>query len=236
MRSKNFQNLVIGIIACISIIALIVACLAFNKSQQLKENYYSEIKIINVGLPRTGTTSFHKFCKLNNLKSIHAKGVQNDYGISGGPGLVDIKQFRKNGKGKIYNILQKYNAFSDIPYPVIIEELVKFYPDYKLIATTRDFNSWKRSMLKFARGCTKSCRGAGADVIPSYYLNKDTWNSEDLIKIYHKHMALLDKYNIEKIDLNLSNDEKVKKLRKFFPVNNSNYYHLNSDGTFEGHN
>ena len=49
-------------------------------------------------------------------------------------------------------------------------------------------------------------------------------------------MALLDKYNIEKIDLNLSNDEKVKKLRKFFPVNNSNYSHLNKDGTFEGHN
>jgi len=80
MRSKNFQNLVIGIIACISIIALIVACLTFNKSQQSNE-YYKNLgpnhthgqcvvsdkeSIIFILIPKNGSTLLRNYIKNNH--------------------------------------------------------------------------------------------------------------------------------------------------------------------------
>lgn len=80
------------------------------------ENY--EKKIFCIGLARTGTTSLHEILKSLGLKSNHFAG--------------EIL-YQDN-----WNIINKYDAFSDTPIPFIYKKLDSLHPGSKFILTTRN--------------------------------------------------------------------------------------------------
>src|SRR5262245_49667382 len=92
------------------------------------------MRILGVGLSKTGTTSLHRaLCRLG-FKSLHFDDQRlNDVIV----GTNDTPDFRR------YDDL---DAVLDIPAACFFEELMHAYPDCKCILTVRDENQWWRSI------------------------------------------------------------------------------------------
>jgi hypothetical protein len=94
-------------------------------------------RIFGVGMHKTATSSLHSAFQLLGLKSWHwphahaAKALWNQVSSAG-------RSFE----------LEKYYALSDLPIPVLFEELDKSYPGSKFILTTRDEGAWLSSVQK----------------------------------------------------------------------------------------
>ena len=73
-------------------------------------------KIFNLGLPKTGTTSFHNLMEAVNIKSVHDKNYRED--IDSFSGLISHKY----------------------------EELYERFPDSKYVLTIRDEKDWLQSV------------------------------------------------------------------------------------------
>jgi Sulfotransferase domain len=97
-------------------------------------------RIFGVGLHKTATTSLHGAFQLLGFKSGHwnnahwSKAVWNQMSSAG-------RSFE----------LEKFYALSDLPFPVLFEELDKSYPGSKFILTTRDEGAWLTSVQKHFR-------------------------------------------------------------------------------------
>jgi hypothetical protein len=75
------------------------------------------MKIINIGLPRTGTYSLTFALKILGFKTIHYPNEINS--------------------------IEEYDAATEVRFSY--DELNEFYPESLFIYTTRDLNSWIRS-------------------------------------------------------------------------------------------
>lgn len=83
-------------------------------------------KIFGIGLQRTGTTSLNRALRILGYNSIDAPfGLYPDLDSS---------------------IIEKYDAFTDNPIPLLYQRLDKEYPGGKFICTTRDVDSWLKSV------------------------------------------------------------------------------------------
>ena len=95
-----------------------------------------EEKVFAIGLSRTGTTSIHRCLKTLGYNSAHffnpvSRAVLQD------------------------SDFHLFNAFSDSPICVSFERLFHRFPKSKFILTTRDLESWTRSIkrhMEFVRG------------------------------------------------------------------------------------
>jgi hypothetical protein len=93
-------------------------------------------KIFCVGFHQTGTTILEK--ALNTLV----------YKVKGPFGVSD-KKIRVNTLIKAKNIIPKYDAFQDNPWPILYKVLDSAYPESKFILAIRDSNSWIKSQIKY---------------------------------------------------------------------------------------
>ena len=97
--------------------------------------------IVNVGLPRTGTTSFSRALELLGLRSLHIwKRAELD------PTLLTRL---KSNDPRLRRFLAQYHALSDTPFYALRNVFERHYPDALLVHTTRPKDDWIRSKLNF---------------------------------------------------------------------------------------
>jgi hypothetical protein len=102
-------------------------------------------RIFGIGMHKTGTTSLDKAFRVLGFSALHwgtalkAREIWTDIQEDGHSGVIDGTS--KDGKGAHY-------AFSDLPFPLIYEELDRAYPGSKFILTMRDEEKWLRSVEK----------------------------------------------------------------------------------------
>lgn len=115
-------------------------------------------RIFGIGLSRTGTSSL---CSI--LNSLGIKCCHFPLGIFAHPQfIVSNYQFVKSRNYNSYSnwildkerillykklhLLESYQAFCDLPIPLYMEDLKNNYPDSYFIYTTRNVESWLKSM------------------------------------------------------------------------------------------
>ncbi len=106
------------------------------------------MRLLCLGLGRTGTTSLRV--------ALHELGYSTYHGWSlmeNPPDCVLWKEAltaKYEGEGKLYgreefdSMFCDSDAVLDIPGSLFTEELIRAYPDAKVIVTTRDLDSWYR--------------------------------------------------------------------------------------------
>ena len=99
------------------------------------------LKVIGTGFGRTGTMSL----KLA-LEELGFGNCYHMYELIQHPG--DLPYFEKAKKGEAVDWDELFNGYqSAVDFPIILfyEDLIKKYPDAKIIQTTRDPESWYKS-------------------------------------------------------------------------------------------
>lgn len=133
--------------------------------------------IVNVGLPRTGTKSFHEALQLLGLTSMHIWHKAEH----------DAKVFNdaKINLGCTRSTLSSFHGFSDTPFYALREPIERFYPWTSVVHTTRNKDSWLRSMIRHKLA-------GGAFLRDMYGLPQqpyDTSHLELLSNLYDRHHA-----------------------------------------------
>lgn len=92
-------------------------------------------KVFCIGFHKTGTTSMK--VALETL----------GYRVTGPNGVRD-PEIGKNVLSMASELVQRFDAFQDNPWPVLYRELDRRYPGSKFILTLRDEESWIRSQVR----------------------------------------------------------------------------------------
>ncbi|KAK2596213.1 hypothetical protein QQS21_006361 [Conoideocrella luteorostrata] len=124
----------------------------------------SKIQVIGAGLPRTGTASFSRALEILLSGPVYHGGTQitigPEYEIKTWMQIASQWPFRddtteKHNMNLIAGRLDGFVASNDYPVLAYIPQLVKLYPDAKIICTTRDVDSWAKSMDAVAKAASQ---------------------------------------------------------------------------------
>jgi hypothetical protein len=94
------------------------------------------MKILGVGLSRTGTLSLHSAAKILGFSSLHYDTVRLNDIIDGSNPHPDFRRY------------DDVDAVMDLPAAYFYEELIAAYPKCKCILTLRDVDSWWKSVSR----------------------------------------------------------------------------------------
>ncbi|MHA1337445.1 MAG: sulfotransferase family protein, partial [Promethearchaeota archaeon] len=152
-----------------------------------------EEKIFGIGLSKTGTSSLDSALKVLGFKTKHYPQI--------------------NG---LYEMVDKYDALTDVPIVLNFKKLDKEYPNSKFILTIRDIDSWLKSCkLHFSRVEKNNIKSEIRKLI--YGVNG--WDEESFKKAYHKHFDDVKNYFKNRPEdlliLNIIKGEGWEKLCKF---------------------
>jgi hypothetical protein len=194
------------------------------------------MKIFNISFHKTGTSSFHNlmnqskkksfhnvgyFCKsIMNFENCYKNNIVNNYSNKN----IDLHPKIKLDKFISYkhldNLIDEYDAFSDMPFCYLYEYLDKTYPESLFIYIVRDDEEWYQSINNHSKkysNMRKLIYGYGAA-----YENKNKYIS---VKKTHSNEVtkyFKDKDNFLKINLHdpiigekICNFCKFKKILSF---------------------
>ena len=102
------------------------------------------IKVFNLGLPRTGTTSWHMYMQSARLNSLHS-----NHGEINKLYPHELQKFRSGAPSAVDVLIEQFDSMGDLPWYDLAEELVgrsSQHPDWRFVASTRDVSSWIRSI------------------------------------------------------------------------------------------
>ncbi|KAJ8120758.1 hypothetical protein ONZ43_g2615 [Nemania bipapillata] len=118
-----------------------------------------KLQVIGAGLPRTGTTSFSQALSILLDGPVHHCGTQiskgESYNIKTWTRILKHTPIR-SAEDEAYvlkelsQLMDGYVAVTDTPACVFVPELMKLYPDAKVICTIRDSDKWAESLDKTA--------------------------------------------------------------------------------------
>ena len=91
-------------------------------------------KVFCLGFHKTGTTSLAEALK------------QLGYRVTG-PNGVNDPNIEKNVLPMAYDLIEKFDAFQDNPWPIIYKKIDKNYPDSKYILLLRNSDAWIKSII-----------------------------------------------------------------------------------------
>jgi sulfotransferase family protein len=92
-------------------------------------------KVFGIGFHKTGTTSLALALK------------QLGYSVTG-PNGVNDPNISQNAHLMVRELVEKFDAFQDNPWPILFKELDAWYPNSKFVLTLREPESWIRSQVK----------------------------------------------------------------------------------------
>ena len=174
------------------------------------------MKIFNFGLPKTGTFSFHRFLFNNGIRSIHTNDgfIEHIY-------PDDYYKFKNNERSILDYIIDKNDAFGDLPWYSLSEEIIKKYREKSLFfVTTREARLWAKSIVKI------HCHMFTSQEISSYHsevfcglITKNSIASDKkLINFFNEYnekiIEFSKKHNVEVQFLKLDDIEGIKKILK----------------------
>lgn len=186
------------------------------------------MKIFNFGLPRTGTTSFHRYMLSNSFNSVHTNNgfinicFPDDYYNF----LNDIDL----SNNYISCHINKYDVFSDLPWYSVklrnkIIQKYKDDPNVYFVYTIRDKKSWIKSIRKIIPHINQSASKQFHEM--EYNGNLSELNDDQLDIFYDKFYSEL-KADSNIHELSLDNIDVLKNtLNKLFNTNiNMEYPHV----------
>ena len=150
--------------------------------------------IVNVGLPRTGTTSFAAATELLGFRSLHVwSEAQHDARVYG--------ELLENSPSS-RRFLGQFNSLSDTPFYGLRAHFEKHYPATVLCYSTRNRDAWVESMVNYRTGGGEYlARLYGVDP-PPYHADR----LDDLRYIYDQHHRLVCS-GLPVIDLDSGDDD-----------------------------
>lgn len=92
-------------------------------------------KVFCIGFHKTGTTSLAVALEMLGYRVTGPNGVRDP----------DIAE---NVLTMVHDLVPKYDAFQDNPWPIIFKELDRAYPHSRFILTLRDPQSWIKSQVR----------------------------------------------------------------------------------------
>jgi hypothetical protein len=94
------------------------------------------MKILGVGLSRTGTLSLHSAAKILGFISLHFDTIRLNNVIDGSDTRPNFRRY------------DDVDAVMDLPAAYFFDELIVAYPECKCILTVRDLDQWWRSISR----------------------------------------------------------------------------------------
>jgi Sulfotransferase domain len=94
------------------------------------------MKVLGVGLGRTGTLSLHRAFQILKFKSIHYDQERLNDVLDGSNTRPDFRRY------------DDVDAVTDIPTGYFYREVLAAYPDCKAVLTVRDVDSWWASSIR----------------------------------------------------------------------------------------
>ncbi|KAJ4354351.1 uncharacterized protein N0V89_006086 [Didymosphaeria variabile] len=118
------------------------------------------MRVLVLGMCRTGTSSIRLALRKLGYKTHHMDAVieedptqlpywQEAVEVTFFPDQqrqVHLRGQPPYGRAEFDKLLANYDAVTDFPCALYAEQLVKAYPDAKVVLTNRDYDSWARSM------------------------------------------------------------------------------------------
>ncbi|PTB42446.1 hypothetical protein M441DRAFT_191146 [Trichoderma asperellum CBS 433.97] len=119
-----------------------------------------EMEVLVLGMPRTGTLSILSAFKILGYKPFHASMMdQYPYQL---PLYTEALQAKYEKTTEPYGrkefdklFMGKWNVSCNMPGSLLADELIKAYPNAKIILTTRDVDKWQRSMKESVDAAVK---------------------------------------------------------------------------------
>ena len=171
-------------------------------------------KIFCIGFHKTGTTSLTVALKTLGYRVTGPNGV-NDPDIA------------KNVLPMAYDLVKKYDAFQDNPWPIIYKELDQKYPGSKFILTLRNPESWMRSQVRhFGTRETPMRRWI-------YGVGCPEGNEEVYLRVFEKHnrevLAYFENRASDLLVMDLARGDGWEKLCPFLgaPLQSTPFPHAN---------
>ena len=94
------------------------------------------MRVLGVGLGRTGTLSLHRAFQILQFKSIHYDQIRLTDVLDGSNTRPDFRRY------------DDVDAVTDIPTAYFYREILAAYPECKAVHTVRDVESWWKSSVK----------------------------------------------------------------------------------------
>ncbi|TWU59567.1 hypothetical protein V7x_55580 [Crateriforma conspicua] len=165
-------------------------------------NPLGDRKVFCLGLSRTGTTAFaSKLCSLG-LRTVHYslnaylrinELAHNKYHV-GSPRRgkywewAYLRECRSQDKQSLLEILEQYDAFADLPFPLLYRELAERYPNAYFVLTSRDDKSWLESMKwLLSDGHVLWKHGLLDDSLLDQSYGTHVYDSDRLLSAYQSH-------------------------------------------------
>ncbi len=102
------------------------------------------MQVINAGFPRTGTQSLKKAFEILGLRT-YAMSVSLQH-------YSHLRAWRQHARGEkpfdFQKYLGKYDATAGIPCCLYYKDMLKAFPDAKVVLCVRDEESWYKSLFK----------------------------------------------------------------------------------------
>jgi hypothetical protein len=126
----------------------------------------TELQVIGAGLSRTGTASFSEALRILLDGPVYHGGTQTTLGppvemkamiqilAKLFPGRTESSE--KEALQLLQNRFDGYAAVTDAPASGLVPELLRIYPDAKVICTVRDPKAWEKSMEGVTNAATMS--------------------------------------------------------------------------------
>lgn len=143
------------------------------------------MKIICIGLPKTGTTSLHNALKYLGYTSVH---FAND--------PITVDQLRR-GDYRL-KVLEDHDAISDIPVPAIFPQLDTAFPGAKFIETHRPVESWIKSQQDAPFNSVPPKPGHPRDFYRAMLYGVTCFNEERFRYIHAEHARRIEHYFSER--------------------------------------
>lgn len=107
-------------------------------------------KVFVISLHRTMTRSTDALLSMSGLRTVHwPKSFQ-------GQDLQEAVKGQEGDLGAVYAslapVLAHYDAFSDVPFPVLYPQLARDYPEAKFVLVHRDPRAWANSVREHIQG------------------------------------------------------------------------------------
>lgn len=136
-------------------------------------------KIVNLGLPRSGTTWFHAAMAEAGWRSLHCNEADGCMGVDKS---ALNRAFLHNESLFIRQIVSSFDAFSDLPWYNHLEQVKSYMPRHTaFVVTVRPYQAWSRSARPLLPHLKLTCDA----------LQMKTCSVTDLPSIYFGHVAMV---------------------------------------------
>lgn len=134
-------------------------------------------KVFGIGFQKTGTTSLHHYLRRLGYKSIHWPHVV--HGVNYQKLCIPVLHNREEVVDVLKPVIDEFEAFTDIPFAALYEELYGRMPDSRFILLYRDSDHWWESVARHWR--LSATRPRCLD--PYEYLVYNLYSSEELTTV-----------------------------------------------------